>query len=208
MRGLNPVQRFALYGGLCIAGLSVVLGFASSFFLEAHMREAEWITTAEVVRFQVEEHQLASYLTDPARRQAPAGDRNAFQPLLSLREVVRIKLWDRDATILWSDDDRLIGRRFPENPEVRQALAGRASVAFKTLRKAEHEYQWEQFTKLAEIYVPIRSKTSGEILGVIEVYKLPARLFASIRRMRLVIWGIAVSGGVLLYVVLLPIVRR
>lgn len=172
------------------------------------MREVEWLSTAGIVKYQVEEHNLAPHFTHPHFRQESAMYREAFQGLLGMPEVVRIKIWDREATVLWSDDERLIGRRFPENPEVRQALAGQVSVALKTLRKAEQEYERERFARLAEIYVPIAAKPSGAIIGIVEVYKHPARLFADIRRMQIIVWGIALAGGVLLYVVLLPIVRR
>ena len=208
MRAFNPVQKFALLGSLCIVGLCLALALAISYLLEHHMSESEWANTAGIVTYQVAERNLAPYFVDPQIRQEPARYREAFQGLLGMPEVVRIKIWDREVTVLWSDDERLIGKRFPENPEVKQALAGQVAVTLKSLGKAEQAYEREQFTRLAEIYVPVRAKPSGEILGVIEVYKLPARLIANIRRMQIVVWGIALSGGICLYVMLLPIVRR
>ncbi len=208
MKALNPVQRFALYGGLCIAGLSMALGFASALFLEDQMLQSEWASTAEIVNYQVGEHALAPSLMDPKFRHEPAKYREAFKSLLGVPEVIRIKIWDRDATVLWSDDDRLIGKRFPENPEVQEALAGRLAAELKTLPKDEEEYRREQFTWLAEIYVPVRVQPSGEIIGAIEVYKQPSRLVAAIHGMRVTVWGIALFGGGVLYVVLLPIVRH
>ena len=208
MRLPNPVQKFAVLSSVCIAGLCFALALAISYLLEHHMRDVEWLSTAEIVKYEVDENDLARYLTDPQLRLEPPRYREAFKRLLDLPEVVRIKIWDREATVLWSDDERLIGKRFPENAEVKQALAGQVSVALKTLQKKEQEYERERFTVLAEVYVPIASKTSGEIMGIVEVYKLPARLFAGIRRMQSIVWGIAILGGILLYVVLLPIVRR
>jgi hypothetical protein len=208
MKRLNPVQQFALYGGLCIAGLSVVLAYTTAFFVERHLRETEWTDTAAIVTYELEKHNLISYWTDPQLHPEPARYGEAFEFLLGLPEVVRIKLWDREATVLWSDDDRLIGKRFPENQEVQQALAGRVAVGLKALPKTSPEYERDEFTRLAEIFVPVRAKPSGDIVGTIEVYKLPVRLFAGIRRIWGVIWGVAISGGILLYVVLLPIVRR
>ncbi len=117
---------------------------------------------------------------------------------------VTCKVWDRKATVLWSDDDRLIGRSFPDNAEVKQALAGRVAVELKSLRELEHKYGQERFARLAEIYVPVRANPSGEILGVIEVYKMPARQLVDIRRMRILVWGIVLAGWVLLNCGLLP----
>jgi diguanylate cyclase (GGDEF)-like protein len=89
-----------------------------------------------------------------------------------------------------------------------EALAGKVAVELKSLLELEQKYGSERFTRLAEIYVPVRTKSSGEIIGVIEVYKLPARLVADIRRMRVLIWGIVLAGGLLLNLGLLPWTRE
>src|SRR5436309_7279250 len=61
---------------------------------------------------------------------------------------------------------------------------------------------------LAEVYVPIFSKTTGQVIGVIEVYKSPVRLLATIQRGRLVVWSISLAGALVLYLVLFPLVRQ
>jgi PAS domain S-box-containing protein len=208
VKRLKPIQKFALLSGVCIAGLCLALALFIHSLLEHQVRRVEWLSTAEIAKYQVEEHNLFPYFTDLQLRREPARYREAFQSLLNLPEVVRIKIWDREATVIWSDDERLIGRRFPENREVRQALAGQVSTLLKTLHKTEHEYERDRFTQLAEVYVPIRSKPTGEVIGILEVYKLPARLFADIERMQVIVWAIVMSGGILLYLGLLPIVRR
>ncbi|MBI4737477.1 MAG: GAF domain-containing protein [candidate division NC10 bacterium] len=208
MKRVNPVERFTLYGGLCIAGLSAVLSFASSYVLERDLLETEWTSTAEILAHELGERKLLPSSGASNFLQEPAKYREIFNPILRIPDVVRIKLWDRQARVLWSDDDRLIGKRFPGNPEVQQALAGRLAVVLKSLPKDQEEYLGVPFPQLAEIFVPIRSETAGEILGVVEVYKLPTRLFASIHRIRQVVWSITIAGGLLLYVVLVPIVRR
>lgn len=208
MKKWNPIQKFALYGGLCIIGLSLALGAASSWLLRKYLQESEWADTAEIVRYQVEEHHLAALFSDPRVRREPEKYQEALGYLLKLPEVVRIKLWDKDAQVVWSNDKQLIGQRFPENEETREALAGQVASKLKRLAKADREYARKQFSRLAEIYVPIRAASSGEILGVVEVYKEPRRLFAEISKVQAVIWGIASAGGLLLYLVLVPIVRR
>jgi signal transduction histidine kinase len=121
---------------------------------------------------------------------------------------VRVKVWDRNATVLWSDEPRLIGQRFPDNDELREALAGEVSVEIKTLAGREHAYERASYTTLAEVYVPILSRTTGQVVGVIEVYKSPLRLLAAIQRARLVIWTSSLAGALILYAVLFPLVRQ
>jgi signal transduction histidine kinase len=208
VKAIRPVRTFAVVSGLCIAGLCLPLGLAISSLLERHIAQSEWVNTAELATYELQEHDLAAHWNDPEFRRNPARYRDAFKGLLSLPEVVRITVWDRDATVLWADDSRLIGSRFPDNADVMRALGGQLAVTLKTLRKPEQAHERERFPRLAEIYVPVRARPSGEILGAIEVYKLPERLFAAIRRTQMVVWSIVLAGGGLLYVALLPVVRR
>jgi len=90
-----------------------------------------------------------------------------------LPEVVRIKVWSRNATVIWSDEPRLIGQRFPDDNELKEALAGEVTVEIKPLEGSEHAYERPSFTTLAEVYVPIISKTTGDVVGVVEIYKNP-----------------------------------
>jgi hypothetical protein len=46
---------------------------------------------------------------------------------------------------------RLIGQRFPDNHELKEALAGEVAVEIKTLAGREHAYERPSFTTLAEV---------------------------------------------------------
>jgi two-component system, NarL family, sensor kinase len=151
MKRFNPVRRFAVLSSLYIAGLALALALAIAYLLEHNMREVEWLNTADVVKSQVVEHNLSPYFTDPQLRREPAAYREAFRGLLAMPEVVRIKIWDRDATVLWSDDERLIGKRFPENPELKEALAGEVAVELKSGGDLTQKYHWTQSAALAKI---------------------------------------------------------
>src|SRR5206468_7877297 len=72
----------------------------------------------------------------------------------------------------------------------------------------KHTYERPSYTTLAEVYVPIFSKTTGQVIGVVEVYKNPFRLLATIQRARFVIWSLSLAGALVLYLVLFPLVRQ
>jgi two-component system sensor histidine kinase HydH len=61
--------------------------------------------------------------------------------------------------------------------------------------------------RFVETYVPLTDKTTGDVLGVAELYRVPTALFQSIREGHRLIWASAVIGGLLLYAVLFWIVR-
>ena len=115
------------------------------------------------------------------------------------------KAWDTNATVIWSDETQLIGQRFADNDELQAALRGKVEVEIKRLTKSENDYERAAFATLAEVYVPILSTKTGEVLGVVEVYKTPSRLLETIRKGQVVIWAISLTGGLALYAVLLPL---
>ncbi|HUM16616.1 MAG TPA: ATP-binding protein [Candidatus Nitrosotalea sp.] len=199
------LSRFTLLSLLCIAGLALSMGLAISSLLTRAVSDWEWENTAALVRREVQINGLEAVFREPGA----AGSRDRWREISrligSLPEVVRIKIWDPRATILWSDQEDLIGQRFPDNHELMEALQGELEVEIRSLTKAEHGSERGTFSTLAEIYVPIRSSGTGEVVGVIEVYKTPERLFATIRWAQLVIWTISIGGSVALYLVLHPL---
>ena len=202
-------SKFGVLSFLCVMALALSMGFALSSLLTHAVAEWEWENTAAFTRREVELTGVDALFLAP--QTAQTGDhwaRESSRLLLGLPEVVRVKVWDREATVLWSDEPRLIGQRFPDNLELQKALAGNVAVEIKTLTGREHAYERGRFTTLAEVYVPIVSRTTGEVVGVIEVYKSPVRLFATIRTGRIVIWTISLAGALILYLLLIPLVRQ
>jgi signal transduction histidine kinase len=82
-----------------------------------------------------------------------------------LREpVVRVKIWTVGGKILWSDERRLIGRRFPLGHEEIEALrAGRTNAEVSNLEAPENRYE-RNYEKLLEVYLPIRGPGGRELL--------------------------------------------
>ncbi len=78
---------------------------------------------------------LDAFFTTPQDQEA--GDRWG-RLFAGLPEIVRVKVWDRTATVLWSDEPHLIGQRFPENEELQTAPAGRIAVEIHEQSKTEN----------------------------------------------------------------------
>ena len=205
---MNLLHRFSLLSFLFLLAFCGGLGVVSSHVLTGNMLEAEWQDTAELVRYHIRANRLERLFTDVALRREPERYRAALSSLLTLPEVVKVKVWDPKGAVLWATDPRLVGQTFPGNVELAQSLAGQVSVELKPLKKAEHLYERQEFARLAEVYVPIFAEgRPGEVIGVLEVYKLPTRLFATIRHVTIVVWTTVAVGGVLLYLSLFWIVR-
>lgn len=90
-----------------------------------------------------------------------------FFPDIDTQEIIRIKVWSTDTLIIYSDDKSIIGKRFPDNAQVRKAVLGAVGASIKPLEDPENiaEMGYEQ---LMEVYVPIR--LNNKVVGVIETY--------------------------------------
>jgi signal transduction histidine kinase len=188
-------RRFIALSFGCVIGLALAMGFALSSVLTDAVERWEWENTGALTQRQVQLSGLETLFT--ARQDAAARERwqREFARLFAgFPEVVRVKVWDRQATVLWSDEARLIGRRFPDNAPLRTALGGTVSVAVKPMAGREHAYERTGASVLAEVYVPIFASATGELLGVVEVDKTPARLRATVRWGRILIWAISLAG--------------
>ena len=76
-------------------------------------------------------------------------------------DLVRVKIWSRSGTIVYSDETRLMGDEYALGEEERAALAtGLIEAEVSDLAKPENRYE-RKYGRLLEVYLPIRTP-SGE----------------------------------------------
>ena len=82
-------------------------------------------------------------------------------------EVVRVKLWAPDGTVVYADEPQLVGRRFDLGPEQQDALStSSAKAEISDLSASENAFEGED--RLVEVYRPIRLP-DGRV-GLFEIY--------------------------------------
>jgi len=95
--------------------------------------------------------------------------------------VVRVKIWTRDGTILYSDEPALIGQRFElGEEELRLFDTGGAEAELSDLTKPENRYERPQ-GKLLEAHTPIRTPGGTQVL--FELYQRFGSIDASAQRL-------------------------
>ncbi|MDQ3867571.1 MAG: EAL domain-containing protein [Actinomycetota bacterium] len=92
-------------------------------------------------------------------------------------DIARVKIWNKDREIVYSDDHSLIGRTFPPSEDLEEAFDGEVKSEMSNLDDAENEGE-RGLGELLEVYVPFRFEGSREPDGVFEVY-LPYRPIAA-----------------------------
>ncbi len=81
------------------------------------------------------------------------------------RSVVRIKIWSADGTIVYSDEDRLIGRQFELDGEEIDVVRSERRVVAGVSDLSSPENQFERRDrKLLEVYTPLRPFPGARLL--------------------------------------------
>lgn len=120
------------------------------------------------------------------------------------RDVVRVKIWADDGTILYSDEARLIGSKYDLGDEEREALtSGKVVAEVSDLTKPENRFE-RQDRKLLEVYLPVQIRgTDSRVL--FEAY-YP---YANVEESGAAVWRkfapISIGALLLLELVQLPI---
>jgi len=203
----NLTARFAFYSFVCIGIMTTALWFIVSQYLTRQILEREWELTAQMLRADVKQLLIDYDFQATDRRSVGHKFEELLRHITLMPEITRFKVYNPKGVVIWSDDKRLVGMLFADNPELHEALGGKIVADMSPLKKAENIFDQTPIGSAIEIYVPIYAD-SKELLGVIEIYKRPDILFRDISRARMMVLLVALGGGVLLYISLFAIVRQ
>ncbi|MEO8486765.1 MAG: ATP-binding protein [Betaproteobacteria bacterium] len=128
----------------------------------------------------------------------------------ALREkIVAFVLWRPDGRVLYSNESQLIGRAFPIDAGLADALAGRVHAKLTNRGDPHHVVASEDWpARLIEIYAPVRAAATGGILGVAEFYQTTDGLDAAMAGARLRSRGVVIATTLATYLLLFGLVRR
>jgi signal transduction histidine kinase len=168
--------------------------------------------TQEAIRDAKQVARLAGHgIVEPSiTAQALSGDPAALRALdrlvraRVLRDgIVRVKLWTADGRVVYSDEPRLIGTRYPLGPDELVALRGAGVEAqVSDLARPENRFERSQ-RKLLEVYLPIRGPDGRPLL--FEAYQRFSSVSASGQRLWLAFAPALLGGLLLLQLVNLPL---
>lgn len=204
VRRLSRFHGFLIVSAALVAVVVVAAGLLVGAFFERYVLAREEAQTAAIVKNQAQQHLTARHFeaaSDPAAQQ----DFRAF--LEGLPGVFRIKAYNRTRRIVWSNEPRLIGQTFPDNPHLLAALRGRVTTVLETPKRAEHIFERDR-GYIAEAYVPVVFPGTSEAAGVIETYKDMTAVLQDLWWTRRLVWSVAGGMGLFLYAALAFVVWR
>ena len=201
-------RQFLLAGSvLLLAGMFVVGAWLSMEIERSSVNRA-----ASIAALYVESILVAELHPTPAGVTLLAGTHEAFDHIFLNgplhRKVVRFKLWARDGTILYSSDHNQLGQRFPVEGELAAAFAGETQAHISELNEAGHEAERERWSRLLEVYVPVRAEGGHEVVAVAEFYHSTDTLMREIRHAQQRSWILVSVATLAIFLLLFVQVRR
>lgn len=136
----------------------------------------------------------------------------ALQKLLSDtilgRHVVAVKVWDKDGQIVYSNIPDLIGRIFQEADELEPAWQGEVVAKISDLDDEENFIERQSYSRLLEIYLPVRLSGTHQIIAVAEFYQDVEALEQEIVAAQRQSWTAVIIAMGIIYFLLVGFVQR
>jgi signal transduction histidine kinase len=198
------LRSVLIFGAWSLALLVVVTGTAVLLVLnvarDSELRDATRLT----------ERLGAQVVTPMVDSRFRAGDPEVVAELdLALRsrmldgQIERIKLWDEEGLVLWSDDPRLVGERFALSPAALELLEHGGSLAEVSDLDREENVLELSSGRLVEVYVGLEDADDRPLL--FEVYFTTETFAEDERRLVSSVVPITVGALVLFQLGVLPL---
>jgi signal transduction histidine kinase len=189
-RELTPYQRFSLLvAGLFLIG-SIIVALTIGRVIEYFVAQDTATQTAR----EVADHYINIFGPTIFQQPLSADEQTRFNRTvrfhLDVYDIVQVRMYKPDGTIVYSYDPGLVGRSALQLPE-----ADRAARA--TRGERQYEMSSDGANSLMEIWVPIYR--DGALIGVSEVVRDVDQMVGAIRQMQLIATGLLVVGAVVLF---------
>lgn len=211
-KSFNLRLWFAMVGLATIGIAFFGIGLWLSSFLTESLLDREGEISREFFETVVHVNGAEMFADDVSRplQQSPML-LDFAQHVMSLPGMLRVNIHARTGRVLWSTEPQLVGQVFNDNPELNEAFEGRLVnelVDAGEDNKAEH-VALKVDQDVIESYLPMRNQIGGgEVIGVVEFYRLPLALLDTLNRGRLAIWVAVIISAAALFLILNFIVGR
>ena len=206
----HPPHVFTAVSLALIAAMVVAVSLGQSAFFRDAVIEREAVIMHDMVVALAGEYltqrDIEHYMEPGAKQEF----QYAFDPLTHVSGVVRLKVYNSENIVVWSDAPELIGHFLDKTPDhLAQMRAGRPSGIFDPTDRPSFAADKLPSVPLIEFYVPfaIKDGNSEETNGVVAVYRKADSLTDTLQRGILLLSSIAAIGGTLLFFALFHLFR-
>ena len=196
-----------------ITAIALGLGWLMSSIFTERMLQREGEVSMAFVRNLLSTDQSDLFFLQPQDDAVKKRFLVSMAHLSAMGESVRLNAYQTNGTVLWSTDPSLIGKHFPDNDELDEAIRGDLVVHGQNMgaglfTKTEHNGLSPEVNFYVESYIPILNPTDHTVLGVTELYKAPPQLKVAIRDAVIQLWLACALSALALFVTLYWTVAR
>lgn len=202
----TPPRIFGAISLLVIAAVVVGTGLIEAPFFRQSIINREAAIVRDIVNALAAQHGIAAEdMQTPGEAQTARRLDAAFRLLRKLPGTERIKIFNRDNVIVWSDDySRLVGtRRTSHLDRLNRAMRGEVQAEFNVVgADINLDEEGPPMRQSIESYVPILSHEADHpatVIAVLALYRDPQDLNKTIRQGMYVLWAFTGGTGLILF---------
>lgn len=198
---------------LLISASFLVIGmFVVGAWLSMEIERSAVNRAAAIAAAYVESILVAQLHPTPEGVTMLAGTHEAFDQIFKegplARKVVRFKLWDSQGAIIYSSDHAQLGMRHPVEGPLAAAFAGTVQAHVSRLTEADNAAERELWSRLLEVYVPVRADPQSSVVAVAEFYHATQNLDRDIQSAQRRSWMLVAVATLAIILLLFMQVRR
>ena len=210
-RRLSLLEQFVARGLLVTLIVSIVVSIVASQIAQGYVLESTR-KQAAIIADSVLSPAMGDHVSDPSPEMAPMWQRS-IRPITGRDDIVAVKVWASDGTIVYAENTSLIGQVYPPDPDFVRAQSGISSLKLVSIENnnliaAELERAKIQAgERLYRIYVPVIRPGSSVVVGIYELYQRAAPLEAALARIAGLVWLWSFASFGVLFATLYALVR-
>lgn len=211
MRKFSLIQKFSilLLGALSVFGF--VFGNIITAAMQQNMLDRSNEMAANFLQYEIKNKLNVEELSTPKNGLEYEELSNQITAFNLGPDVMRIKIWNRDFTIVWSSDEADVGEKSPGHLELIEAYGGQliseiSSGYYLTEKYAYASADRARTVTAMELYIPVRFGPQDDVQLVFEVYRNIDNLLNDIDHHNRIVWGSIVTGTFLLYLLLFGLI--
>jgi signal transduction histidine kinase len=202
----TPPRMFAAMSLLMIIAMVVGIGLTQAPFFRQSIVDREAAVVRDLVNALTSAQGLAEGdMQDFAAASSRERLDRTFDTLRRLPGTERIRVYNRDNIVIWSDDkSRLVGsKRTAKLERLTRAMGGEVQAVFNTLKSDVNSEQPASEYESIECYVPIfaagAAQSTPAVIGVLALYRDPRDLNRTIRNGLFLLWTVTGAAGLVLF---------
>ncbi len=209
MRQFSLIKKFSLLLFVALSVSSFVLGNIITTAMKQNMLDRSNEVVANFLLYEINNKLNIKELSSPKTGKDYHELSNQIAGFNLGPDVMRIKIWNRDFTIVWSTDEDEVGEESPGHHELVEVYDGRLMSEIASGHHLSEKYAYANTNEaktVMELYLPVRFDQQDEVQLVFEVYRNIDNLLKDIHHHNRIVWGSTITGTFLLYFLLFGLI--